>query len=93
MKTPSNKTAQENSRKENTKPIQARQHTTTELSEDKMNQVRYFKDPIPVREISLVTNKYFTKNKLAIAFTESVVSSIPKEMSAKNKKKNILDIR
>jgi LysR family hydrogen peroxide-inducible transcriptional activator len=64
-----------------------------ELSDEKMNQVRYFKDPIPVREISLVTNKYFTKNKLAIAFTESIVSSIPKEMSAKNKKKNILDIR
>jgi LysR family hydrogen peroxide-inducible transcriptional activator len=64
-----------------------------ELSEEKMSQVRYFKDPVPVREISLVTNKYFTKNKLAIAFTESIVSSIPKEMSAKNKKKNILDIR
>lgn len=63
------------------------------LNETSKEQVRYFKDPVPVREISMVTNKYFTKNKLAIAFTESIMSNIPKEMSAKNKKKNILDIR
>lgn len=64
-----------------------------DASPEMLEQIRYFKDINPVREISLVTNKYFTKNKMAIAFTESVLSGIPKEMSAKNKKKNILDIR
>lgn len=57
-----------------------------------LDQVRYFKEPTPVREISLVTNKYFTKNKLAISFTESVLSQIPEEMKAKNKKRKVLPI-
>jgi LysR family hydrogen peroxide-inducible transcriptional activator len=58
-----------------------------------MEQVRYFKDPTPVREISLVTNKYFTKNKLAISFTESIVSNVPEAMKSKKKKVNTLEIR
>lgn len=62
------------------------------FSEDMLDQVRMFKDPVPVREISMVTNKYFTKNKLAIAFTESVLSGVPEEMKAKNKKRKILAI-
>jgi LysR family hydrogen peroxide-inducible transcriptional activator len=62
------------------------------LHEDVLSQIRMFKDPAPVREISLVTNKYFTKNKLAIAFTESVLSGVPEEMKAKNKKRKILAI-
>ena len=62
------------------------------LHEDVLSQIRMFKDPVPVREISLVTNKYFTKNKLAIAFTESVLSGVPEEMKAKNKKRKILAI-
>ncbi|MBL7765574.1 MAG: LysR family transcriptional regulator [Chitinophagaceae bacterium] len=64
----------------------------SEFPEGLMDQVRYFKDPQPVREISLVTNKYFTKNKMAIAFTESVLSNIPDKMKAKNKKRTILQI-
>jgi LysR family transcriptional regulator, hydrogen peroxide-inducible genes activator len=55
-----------------------------------MEQVRYFKDPIPVREVSMVTNKYFTKNKMAIAFTQSILSSVPEEMRSKNKKRQVL---
>ncbi|MCC7028877.1 MAG: LysR family transcriptional regulator [Chitinophagaceae bacterium] len=54
------------------------------------DQVRYFNDPVPVREISLVTNKYFTKNKLSIAFMDSLLSNIPDAMKAKNKKRKIL---
>lgn len=56
-----------------------------------MKQVRTFNDPIPVREISLVTNKYFTKNKLSIAFMDSLLSNIPEPMKAKNKKRRILN--
>jgi LysR family transcriptional regulator, hydrogen peroxide-inducible genes activator len=63
-----------------------------ELSLDGMTdamlaQTRHFKDPLPVREISMVTNKYFTKNKLAIAFTESILTNIPESMRSKNKKR------
>jgi LysR family hydrogen peroxide-inducible transcriptional activator len=63
-----------------------------DFSEDILAQIRHFKDPLPVREISMVTNKYFTKNKLAIAFVESVLSSIPESMRSKNKKRTILPI-
>ncbi len=55
-----------------------------------LKQVRYFGEPNPVREISLVTNKYFTKNKLSIAFTDSLLSHIPDAMKAKNKKRKVL---
>lgn len=63
-----------------------------DFPKDMMDQVRPFKEPTPVREISLVTNKYFTKNKLAISFTDSIVTNIPETMR-NNKKKNILAIR
>jgi len=64
----------------------------TDFPAEMMEQVRYFKEPMPVREISLVTNKYFTKNKLAISFTESIVSNIPEAMRSKKKKVNVLPI-
>lgn len=63
-----------------------------DFPEEIMEQVRPFKDPIPVREISLVTNKYFTKNKLAISFTESLLSQLPDKMRAKGKKNKVLAI-
>lgn len=58
--------------------------------ENILNRVRHFKAPTPVREVSLVTNKYFTKNKLSIAFTDSLLSHIPNEMKAMNKKRKVL---
>lgn len=62
------------------------------FNEDMLAQVRMFKDPLPVREISLVTNKYFTKNKLSIAFADSLLSGIPESMKAKSKKRRVLEI-
>lgn len=64
----------------------------TDFPKEFNEQVRYFKDPVPVREISLVTNKYFTKNKLAISFTESILSGVPEGMRTKGKKRVILPI-
>ncbi|MEZ5047541.1 MAG: LysR substrate-binding domain-containing protein [Chitinophagaceae bacterium] len=55
-------------------------------------RVRYFKDPIPVREVSIVANKYFTKNKIANAFTNSILEIVPANMRAKNKKRAVLAI-
>jgi Transcriptional regulator len=62
------------------------------FNEEMLDQVRHFKDPIPTREVSIVTNKYFTKNKLSIAFTDSLLSAIPESMKAKNKKRIVLPI-
>lgn len=62
------------------------------FNEDMLDQVRMFKDPVPAREISMVTNKYFTKNKLAIAFIDSMLSGVPEEMKAKNRKRKVLPV-
>lgn len=63
-----------------------------DFTPDVLERVRYFKDPIPTREISIVTNKYFTKNKLSIAFTQSILSNVPDAMRAKNKKRTVLSM-
>jgi LysR family transcriptional regulator, hydrogen peroxide-inducible genes activator len=58
--------------------------------EDQLENVRYFNDPQPVREISMVTSKYFVKNKLAQAFINHTLSHIPDKMKAKQKNKTVL---
>lgn len=65
---------------------------TKKFPKQMLERIRHFENPLPVREISLVTNKYFTKNKLSIAFTDSLLANIPEEMKAKNKKRKVLMI-
>ena len=42
--------------------------------------IRHFKRPAPVRQIGLVTYRYFIKEKLIAAFRESILGRIPEEM-------------
>jgi LysR family hydrogen peroxide-inducible transcriptional activator len=51
----------------------------------KMN-VRFFKKPAPVREIGLVTYRYFVKEKLIKSLREEILNSIPQEMKTLSKK-------
>jgi LysR family hydrogen peroxide-inducible transcriptional activator len=51
----------------------------------KMN-IRYFKKPAPVREIGLVTYRYFVKEKLIKSLKEEILNSIPQEMKTLSKK-------
>lgn len=51
----------------------------------KMN-IRYFKKPAPVREIGLVTYRYFVKQKLIESLKEEILDSIPQEMKTLSKK-------
>lgn len=51
-----------------------------ELSFDKKEDkahVLYFKDPQPVREVSIVVNKHFTKDRLIKALRASIIKQIP----------------
>ena len=48
--------------------------------------VRYFKAPAPVREIGLVTYRYFLKEKLIQSFKEEIINHIPEEMRSVSKK-------
>src|SRR5699024_484996 len=60
-----------------------------DFSADQLDNVRRFRTPEPVREISLVTNKHFVKKGLASALEEEINQVIPSKMRAKEKKKVI----
>jgi len=63
-----------------------------DLSAKQMNMVRFFKAPEPVREISLVTHRYFIKQAVIEAFKKEILANIPDKM--KNKKtRKIIDIK
>ena len=58
-----------------------------DLPKGKINSVRYFKSPEPVREISIVTHRSFTKKRLLNVLKKMILESIPpKYQSSKNKK-------
>ena len=50
------------------------------LSTHQKRQVRYFRTPAPVREISLVTHHYFVKEKLLKALMDEIQNNIPETM-------------
>ncbi|MFM2385321.1 MAG: Morphology and auto-aggregation control protein [Bacteroidota bacterium] len=58
--------------------------------EDQLENVRFFDEPTPVREVSMVTSKYFVKNKLAQAFINHTLDHVPDKMKAKGKKAKVL---
>lgn len=60
----------------------------TMTTKQKQN-VRYFKAPAPVREIGLVTYRYFLKEKLIQSFREEIINHIPEEMRSVSKKQII----
>lgn len=56
------------------------------LSNKQLDRVRYFRSPEPVREISIVTNKNFIKERMLIALQDEILAVIPKSMKQKKKK-------
>ena len=61
------------------------------LSKEQSDRLRYFKDPEPVREISIVTHYEYVKERLIRTLKDSILTVIPKEMK-KQGKKNVIDI-
>lgn len=62
-----------------------------DLSAKQMNMVRFFKTPEPVREISLVTHRYFIKQGVIEAFKKEILVNVPEKMKVKKTKK-VIDI-
>ncbi|HSK13123.1 MAG TPA: LysR substrate-binding domain-containing protein [Phnomibacter sp.] len=48
-----------------------------DLTEAEMEQIRFFKAPVPVREISLVTYRHFIKERLVAVVKETILMSLP----------------
>ncbi len=59
------------------------------MSARQKQNIRYFKAPVPVREIGLVTYRYFVKEKLIQSLKEEILNHIPDEMRSVSKKEII----
>lgn len=57
-----------------------------DLTPEQSSRVRRFSQPVPVREISIVTHRNFLKKGLIKALEVEILKSIPDEMKDKNKK-------
>ena len=58
---------------------------TYDMSKGKKNMLRYFKSPAPVREISLVTVKTFSKTRLIAILKQTIIDNLPMPMVKKKK--------
>ena len=58
---------------------------TYNMNSAKKNMLRYFKSPAPVREISLVTLKTFTKTRLINILKQTIMETLPPQMEQKKK--------
>lgn len=67
---------------------------TLDMSENQKKQLRYFPNPNPVREISIVTHRDFVKKRLVKALKNTVLESLPKQfiLSTQTTKDRILPI-
>ena len=55
------------------------------LSENQLDNIRYFENPEPVREISLLVHRNVIKKRLLIALQEEILKVIPVKMQHKEK--------
>jgi LysR family hydrogen peroxide-inducible transcriptional activator len=66
---------------------------TFEFTEDQMERIRYFEDPEPVREVSIVTNDYFVRLSLLQTIIDEITEMIPEKMRVQKKNRKILRIQ
>ncbi len=62
-----------------------------EFSADELENVRYFKSPEPVREISLLVRENFVKKRLIQALKEEVMVAVPKRFT-EQKRKSVINL-
>lgn len=64
---------------------------TVDISSSK--RLKEFSNPIPTREVSLIYNRYFRKNKIKQSLVESIHKSLPKEIvKSVTKSMQIIDL-
>jgi LysR family hydrogen peroxide-inducible transcriptional activator len=56
------------------------------LSKEEMTHVREFQIPVPTREVSLVHNRIFLKEKIISALEESIIEHLPDSLTSMKKK-------
>jgi len=64
-----------------------------DFSEDQSEQVRYFQDPEPVREISLATNAHFVRLSVLQTLIDEILNLVPEKMRVQKKNRKVLRIQ
>lgn len=64
---------------------------TLDMTVKQQQHLRYFKQPAPVREVSLITHRHFAKKKLVELLRQVIINAVPEKIR-KNKKLNIISI-
>ena len=64
---------------------------TMDFDAERLNLIRHFKSPAPVREISIVTHKNFAKMGILKSLKNSILESLPEKIKD-NKDQNVLSI-
>jgi len=64
---------------------------TLDLSAKQEQHIRYFKQPAPVREVSIITHRDFVKKKLVELVKKEIIASVPDKLR-KNKKTTVVPI-
>ncbi len=67
--------------------------STFEFTEEQQDRVRYFEDPEPVREISLITNGHFVKLSILQSLMDEILALVPEKMRVQKKNRKILRIQ
>ena len=55
------------------------------------NQLRYFKSPAPVREVSIATHRSQVKQRIIEALKKEILAALPEKIE-KNKKKRLVPV-
>lgn len=66
---------------------------TFEFKEEFLDNIRYFKDPQPEREISLVTNGHFVKLSILQTLMDEILALIPEKMKVQKSDRKVLRIQ
>lgn len=64
---------------------------TMDMTLNQKKHLRYFKQPVPVREVSIVTHRDYSKRKLLDELKKSILSSIPDKLK-KNRNVNLIPV-
>lgn len=67
--------------------------STRDFEDDSLDNIRYFSDPEPVREISLVISDHFVKMGIFQTLSETILELVPEKMRAQTKNRKILRIQ
>jgi LysR family hydrogen peroxide-inducible transcriptional activator len=64
---------------------------TQDMTAHQLKNLRHFKAPAPVREVSIVTHRDFVKRKLVSILKETILTAIPEKIK-KNKKAQVVPV-